>query len=154
MKKLLFLGIFAVLPLFPQSYTVQKTTVLSGAAEVITVQQPNTGSRKVFFQAAYVDCSVACTVTLERSGTAASATTLAVNNINVGEAAAKVTAFSGSNVGTGITLGAYSVNAGGSLVIDLSAVQWNIGVNTTNLTIRTSSISGTVNILIQLREQD
>lgn len=149
LSKLLFL---LTLPVFGQGFVVQKTTSLSGAAEVITVQQPATGSRRVLFNAAYVDCSVACTVTLERSGTPATATALTVNRINAGETAPSVLAFSGSDVGAGTVLSVISLSAGGSTVIDLTAMKWEKGTTTTNMSLRTSSITGTVHITIQFSE--
>lgn len=134
---------------FAQNYVVTKQTSLSGAAEVITVQQPATGSRQVSFKSAFVDCSVACTVTLERNGTAATATTLAVRNVNPGELAASAVAFSSSNVGTGTVLGTASLVAGGAVIFDLTGINFAQGsVANNNLTIRTSSITGTVDISI------
>ena len=151
MRFLLFL---LSLPAFAQVFVVQKTTILSGAAEVITVQQPATNSRRVEFDRAYVDCSVACTVTLERTGTPATTTTLAPLNINTGETGITVKAFSSSNVGIGTVLSVISLPASGAVVIDLSKIRFEKGTNTTNLTFRTSSISGTVDIVIQAREMD
>jgi hypothetical protein len=142
------------LPAFAQVFVIQKTTSLSGAAEVITVQQPTSNSKRVEFDRAYVDCSVACTVTLERTGTPATTTTLAPLNINTGETAISVKAFSSSNVGTGTVLSVISLGAGSSVVIDMSLMRFEKGTNTTNLTLRTSAITGTVDITILAREMD
>lgn len=155
MKKLLLLPLF-FLPCFAQEYAVTKTTTLAGAAEVITVQQPATGARQVTFRSFYIDCSVACTISLERNGSAATSTTLAVNNINPGEGAATTTAWSSSNVGTGTVLAKYNINAGGSMTVDLTGIYFNQGNplgTATNLTIRTSSITGTVDIIVRYWEK-
>ncbi len=79
-------------------FTVRKNTVLTAAAEVITLQQPATGSKTVNFIGFYIDCSVACTVTLERNGAAATSTALTVNNINPNEPTIAGIAWSSSNV--------------------------------------------------------
>lgn len=136
------------------SYVVTKQTALSAAAEVITVQQPTTASKQVNFKTAYIDCSVACGLTIERNGTPATTTTLAVGNVNLNETAASSKAFSSSNIGTGTVLATLSIPAGGSIVIDLSTIQFLQGADQgKNLTLRTSSITGTVNIIIGLTEQ-
>lgn len=133
----------------------QKTTVLSSAAEVITVQQPATGTRLVKFLSAYIDCSVACTVQLERNGTAASSTTLVPLNVNPGESTPVATGWSSSNVGTGSVIQVTSISAGGYQVYDLTGINLKPINNFTgqNFTLRTSSISGTVHITILWTEQ-
>lgn len=155
MKKLLFAGLLFSSCCFGQIYyTVRKNTVLAGTAEVVTVQQPATGARYVSFNSAYFDCSVACFFTLERNGTAASSTTLAVNNLNPGESAATTTAWSGSNVGTGTVIASYNCTAACSVSIDLTGTVFQ-QVNGTgvNLTLRSSSITGTVDIIFKYTEK-
>lgn len=161
MKRLLLLGSLALMLLQAQPanfvfYTVRKQTNLTGAAEVVTVQQPGSGtSRRVQFVSAYFDCSVACNVTLERNGTAASSTSLTVNNLNPGDPLPTTVAFSGSNVGTGTVEASYSCASAcqPGIPIDLSRMSFGIGSSgTTNLTLRTSSITGLVNIDILYAE--
>lgn len=129
-------------------YSTSKTTALSGAAEVVTVQLPATGTNTVNFLGAWVDCTVACTLTVERNGTAATSTTLAVNNINPGQTAAATTGWSSSNVGTGTVISRIGIAAGGGVSIDLTKVRMTGNGTNQNLTIRTNSITGTVNITI------
>lgn len=130
-------------------YSVSKTTALSGASEVITIQQPASGAAVLRFIGAYIDCSVACTGTIERNGTAATNTTLTIANVNPGETSPVSTAWSSSNVGTGTVISRFSIPASGATNIDLSKVYLAASGGTNkNLTIRTSSITGTVNIVI------
>ena len=134
-------------------YCAAKTTALTGAAEVITIQQPATGSRSVAFRGASIYSSVEAALTLERDGTAASSTTLAVVKLNASADTATATAWSSSNVGAGTTLSAYTVPAGGTLVLDLGGI-WMLGDGTAkNLTLRTASITGTVKINVCWQEQ-
>lgn len=157
--KFILWGLLTAAPVLGQiSYVAQKSTSLSAAAEVITVQQPAPSSTNKLAQlkTAFVACSVACTVTLERNGTFASATTLATRNVNTNEAASTLTAWSSSNVGTGIVLQVAPIAAGGYLVFDLSNPSINlkpfIGTSE-NFTIRISSITGTAYITINWTEQ-
>src|SRR5574342_237649 len=99
----LLLCVFCSVSAWGQVFIATKQTSLSGAAEVITVQQPASNAKTVSFIGAYVDCSVACTITLERDGSAATATTLTPVALNSGTATA--TAWSGSDVGAGTVLG-------------------------------------------------
>jgi hypothetical protein len=133
-------------------YCATKTTALSGAAEVVTVQQPATGARSVSFSGASIYASVETGLLLQRDGTAASSTTLAPAKLNASADTAAATAWSSSNVGSGTTLAAYTVPAGGTLVLDLSGI-WLLGNGTAkNLTLRTASVTGTVKINICWRE--
>lgn len=136
------------------SYVLQKSTSLSSAAEVITLQQPTTGAKYVELKSAYVDCSAACTLTVERNGLAATTTTLNTAPVNTEDAASKVKGFYSSNVGVGTVLSVVSLPASGSVVFDLSAIHLR-AVNDPgqNFTIRTSSITGAVNIVIQFTER-
>jgi len=136
-------------------FVAQKTTNLSGAAEVITVQQPASGPRTVEFRSAYIDCSVACTVTLERNGNAATSTSTPVVPVAAGTAqTATATAWASSNVGTGVVLQVSTISAGGFLVFDLAGITLPPKPDLSqNFTLRTSSITGTVNITIKWTER-
>jgi hypothetical protein len=130
------------------SYGVTKVTTLAGAAEVITVQGAMAAGtrliRTVSFKNFDVTCSVACTVALERDGTAATATALTINPLNNNMPASTAVAFSGSNVGGGTVLSNYSLTAGQTISVSLAGKQLLQGAD--NLTLRTSSITGTTNI--------
>lgn len=130
-----------------------KSTVLSGTAETVTVQQPATGAKSVSFLDGWVYCSVACTVTLSRSGTAATTTTLTVVSLSQPTETAITAAFHTSNVGAGTTLATYDLAAGQTLSLDMGSMAM-IGSNTArNVSIGVSSITGTAKIGIKWREQ-
>lgn len=145
MKRLALLFVLALCAQ-AQDYVAVKETALTGAAEVITIQQPATGALTVRFKTAWVDCSVACTITVERNGTGATATTLTPSPLNSGTAKAK--AWSGSNVGTGTVISKFSLPAGSGVPLNLAGITLVGNGISKNLTIRTSSITGTVHINI------
>lgn len=150
-KWLLFLFVMSLLTWLShavraQDYAATKATSLSGAAEVVTVQQPAATAATVRFVGVSIDCTVACTYTIERNGTAASSTTLTTVALLAGSAASKALAWSSSNVGTGTVIYRGQIAAGGGQTIPLSGVVLS-GVGTTkNVTIRTNSITGDVKI--------
>jgi hypothetical protein len=109
----------------------------------------------VYFKEAYVYCSVACTFTVERDGVAAAGTALTVILKHASNPATAVTAWHTSNVGAGTTVSPTYALGGGIenwLVIDLTEFVL-VGDGTgKNLTIRTSSITGTARISIKWEE--
>jgi hypothetical protein len=134
-------------------YVAIKETVLAAAAEKVTVQQPTGASRQVNFTTADVYCSVACQITFQVNGTAATATTLAPVNLEGGPSPTAL-AFSGSNVGSGTTLKSYYISAGSTFTFDISQfylVRSSTGAS--NFSIGTNSITGTVRIQIEWQEQ-
>lgn len=134
-------------------YLAKKLTTLSGAAEKVTVQQPAASPVQVNFETADVYCSVACTITFYQNGTAATTTTLTPIGFGFSPPP-KAVAFSGSDVGTGNTLKAFTVPAGATWTFDLSMfflAKGGGGAN--NFSIGTSSITGDVRIQIQYTEQ-
>ena len=156
MRASLLLLLFSGVAAAQAAYVVQKTTSLSSAAEVITVQQiaQAPGGRIIEFRSAYIDCSATCDVTIERDGTAATTTALATVPVNARDLASKATAYSSSNVGSGTVLSVATIQAGGALGFDLSGISINKeGGTSSNLTVRTSSITGTVHISIKWTER-
>jgi hypothetical protein len=153
MMRLAFLALFPILAFGQIGFVAQKTTALSAAAEVITIQQPVSGSRTVELKSAYVDCSAACTVMLERNGNPATTTALTSTAINPGEGTATAATYYSSNVGSGTTISVVSVAAGSYTVLDLSNIRLVKNNPGNNFTIRTSSISGTVNITLLWTER-
>lgn len=153
MKKLLLLFALCVVGAQAQIYyTASKTTTLAAASEAITVQQIATGGQVIRFVSAYVDSSSSCAITVERDGTAATSTTLTVANVNPSEGAGTSTAWSASNVGSGTVITRATVGTGGSIVIDLSKVRIALQGTQRNLTVRTGTCTGTVNIVIMFTE--
>lgn len=126
---------------------------LSSAALDVTVQQPASGSKWVFFEVAEVYCSVACVVTISRDGTAASATAATEVSVNGGYTPA-ATAFIDSDAGAGTTLNVINVSAGSTITVDLDGLFLEPNDTTTNnLTVQTDAISGSASIFIRWREE-
>lgn len=158
-KLLLLLGL-CILPLnsqseFDNTFATYYSTSLSSAASVITVQRTTiSGSKNIRFIIGYLHCSVACTITLERSGTAASTTSNTIVNLNPANATKRSTtafAYRSSNVGTGTTINTYNFETPGFLTIELHNFQLNSGT-ADNLTLRSSSVTGTVSLGLVWRE--
>lgn len=140
--------------LFGQNvYTVSKTTTLSSSAEVVTVQQPATGSLITRFISAFVDSASGCAFTIERNGTPASSTALTPAPANPSVTpAATTTAWYSSNVGTGTVLTRATLPAGGGIIVDITKVFLQGNNKGQNLTVRTASCSGVVDIVITYSE--
>lgn len=132
-----------------QNYTYEKSTSLSSAAETVTIHLPTGSDKTVKFVGASVYCSVACTFTLERDGTAPTTTIATPPELN-GGTSGSARAYHTSNVGSSTVIKNYTVAAGTEFGILLSEKGLTAG---TNLTIRTSSITGTARIFFQWREQ-
>ena len=122
-------------------------------AEAVTVQQVANSNRILHFKTAYVECTVACTVTVERNGSAATSTEATPTPVNATSEAAVSKAFVASNVGSGTAISpAYSVAANGSIVLDMTAVYLYTAVTTDNVSIKIASASGNYKVLIQYEE--
>jgi hypothetical protein len=123
-------------------YSAQHSASLSTASDAVTVQGA-TNSNAVHMKGASVSCSVACTITITQNGTAATATALTITPYNLSPVPT-VKAFSGSNASGGQVIGVYTISAGaGNTWIDLTAHQISRGTANSNITVSTSSISGT-----------
>ena len=131
-----FLILFAVLcaivaPLSAQGLThdyIVAYTASAATSNVITIQQPAADARVTSFLWVYVECDVDCTATIERDGTAATATAVTPSKLNTANVrgdsipAASATAYRSSDVGVGTVLGpagGYSIVAGDWRVIDM-----------------------------------
>lgn len=139
-------------------YLVEHEAVLAASSAATTVQVPANTARWVVFRAAYVWCSVDCTVTVERDGTAATATALAVKKLNPAAswvATPSSVAFRSSDVGAGTVVSPkIYIAANSQEVIDLSKFVFESGRGTVqNLTIRTTSITGTARTAITFEER-
>jgi len=139
---------------FDDYFSLSKVTALTAAAEVLTVQHPATAKKSVRFISALIFSTVAATVALERNGTAATSTAqapVACNPADVNVSTVEASGFNTSNVGTGTVINTYQIAANTYYQIDLSLFQLPAGV-ADNLTLRTNSITGTVNLQILFRE--
>ncbi len=159
MKRLIALSLFVCSLAFAQTrdYVIPYAADLTSTAAIVSVQQPTSSAAGVVrITDVYVYCSAACTFTLERTGTAATATTATVVPINVGQAAARVTAWTASNAGAGTVLGTYALAAGGSksFPLNLALVGTATVAQPKNFTVRTAAVTGTVHIIIAVREEN
>lgn len=157
MKRLIALTLFVCSLGLAQTreYVVPYTADLTATAAIVTVQQPASGGAGVVrFSGLYIYCSVACNFTLERTGTAATATAATPVPLNSTTTAARTTAFTASNVGSGTTLGTYSLLASTSKSFDLAGVALFGNGTAKNFTVRTNAITGTVQVVIQFKEDN
>lgn len=152
MKKLLLILIFAA-SAFAQSnvYSVFREESLSSAATALTIQQPSSPSKTATILGAMVYCSVATTVTLEHSGSAASATAVTPDPNTPGSSAATILAYRGSNVGSGTTKAKYACAAGQTIPLDFTETSI-LRTSGANYTIRVASMTGTVYLFWMWRE--
>ena len=147
----LSIGIAASQVIGPR-FSAFKATTLAGAAEVITIQQPASNPKRVRFESAQIYCSVDCVVELERDGAAATATTLTTVDISK-YGSVTATAWSGSDVGNGTTINFFRISGGKTEPIDLGGLALAPGGGTgENLTFRSDSITGDIEIFIVWRE--
>lgn len=153
MKVLAWLTLLAANVCAADYYLYYKTTSLSGAAETVTIQQPSSSARRVDFYSASVYCSVACTITLKRDGTAATTTAGTVLALSADYPTAKATAFHTSNVGAGTTLATHVLSAGQTMTLELEGISMTQSSTARNFSISTSSITGDATIAIKWRER-
>ena len=130
------------------TYTYEKETSLSGAAETVTIHLP-AGNRTVRFVGATVYCSVACTVTLSRDGPAPTTTAGTATRLNITNSGATAVPYHTSNVGATAPLKNYNLAATEEKIIDLVDKGLIPGEN---LTLATSAITGTARIYFQWKE--
>ena len=126
-------------------FHVTHEATLAASAHAITIQQPASGSKKVTLQSANLYCENACTVTLEKDGTAASSTAGTVVTLDESRNdSATATVWVNSNVGSGTTIYTYVLSAGQQITIDLEDIVM-VGDGTgNNVTLRTASTTGDI----------
>ncbi len=159
-KRLLVLSFLAV-HLLGQSNTGNRFSAttgkitLTGSASSFTIQQATSGSKKIIFESANIYCSVACEVSQAQNGTAATATSSPVLQIQPVGPSPTATAWTSSNVGTGTSVGGIlEVPAAGVAALDLSRIFFaKTATSSTNYTISVNGISGTVIITFYWSEQ-
>ena len=131
-------------------FTVTRTKALSGAATVMTVQQPAASANNVQAQWIKIFTDVAVTVELERDGTAATATGETEVGTSPDSPTPTATAFYDSDVGNGTTVDTFDLPADTMLVADLLRYEIYLMGNGTgiNFSLRSSSVTGNVRITI------
>jgi hypothetical protein len=134
-------------------YATYSEATPSGAAYVVTVQQPATAPRQITFEGATIYCSVACNPTLEINGGVATTTVGTALKLDSRAPAAASAVFTASNSTAGTVISKYTLAVGQTLDIVKSGL--TLGATAAarqNLTIRTDAISGTVHILLMWSE--
>lgn len=126
--------------------------VLSAQTTAATIQQPVANPLAVGFPAvpavgASVTCSVACTFSIIVGATPASATAGTVRPVNPSPdtPAPNIQFFTASNYSGGTTLATYTLNAGQTFPLDMSAMRPGPQPQG-NITIAIASMTGTANI--------
>lgn len=139
-------------PVAPSTFAAVVSETLAAAAHQTTVVQPTNGSKRIWFRKATVYCSVSCTVSFVRNGTApsgsASAPVKATEHVS-GAATAALYVGSDTSAGEGaVTHGPWPVSAGSPLTFDLS--EWTIGPDGAgkNLTVKVDSMTGTYRLYL------
>lgn len=150
MRLLLTLLIFAGSAL-AQEFVLIREEVLSGATAVVTVQQPAANGRRVNFRSAWIDTTADIVVTIERNGTAASATSTTPAPLNP-PGTSTALGYYASNVGVGTVVSKFACKADSICTVDLSRLVMSGSGTGKNLTIRIASTTATVHIGIAWAE--
>ncbi len=160
MLKHLMTAILAAALLLPASiaqdpntkrFVAYKASNLSGAAEIITIQQPASAGKIVRIEAVEVWGDGVFTATIERDGTAATGTALTPSVVTYGTVVAN--AFHTSDVGVGTVITVKEVPANVIMPIVFPGGLYLAPTGTaSNFTVRTSSITANVKITIVWRE--
>lgn len=152
--RLIIAALLLCAPAFAEArYTVTHQATLSNAAGVVTIQQPASGAYNVAIEYIYLSCSVTCNYTVERDGTAATATSATPVPMTSDAPAAQALVFTASNVGTGSVLAPGTVSAGNFVTLEGDGMNMSYTRGTaTNYTIRTNAISGDVKVVFKWKE--
>lgn len=146
---LLALSAFAQGPIRGTYQVERKST--GSTAEAITVQIASGSARSAYMLASSVYCSVECEITVERDGTAATATALTPVKMNSADSAVSATAYRSSDVGAADrTTSRQTIGAGATIILDLTP---HVILAGENITVRTASASATVIINLQWTER-
>ena len=127
-----------------QFFHATQSLTLSAAGTVFTLQVPTKTSKRVYPRAVVLECSVDCTVSQDRNGSAGTGT--AVTAVSLNSDATPAAAFlTSSTAGTGAALVPLTVKAGVQVTVDMSYTVFARGLSTVqNHNWRVSSITGTV----------
>lgn len=158
---LLLISSFALLagePEYPKNaqqlrnFFVVRKAYSSATAEKTTIQLPaNTSGSRVRLIDLTVYCSVACTVTQERDGTAATTTSVAPVKLNAqSQATLTVEAYASSNVGSAAyTYAVLPLAAGQIQTFDLEDVKLIGTTGAVNYSVAIASATGTYEVIIR-----
>lgn len=135
-------------------YNVIYEGSLSAAAGAVTIQN-KTGSKTTVLRWVSVQCSVACSIYLEKNGTAATSTAVTPTPVNDADAATspvKFNAYRDSNVGVGTKMSpTYELSAGQILPLDLEDMEIKGANDGKNVTLRIASMTGDYSVHFRVR---
>jgi hypothetical protein len=155
---LLLFSIVAAAQVNPQveaAFSYYYTASLSGTASVVTIQHTIYDQKIVQFKSAYLYCSAATIIDLEKNGTTATTTVGTITAVNPNTPrvqTAQARAYRSSNVGVGTVLQEYQLSAGMGMSIDLTNIRLDSAL-ASNLSFRTNSTTASCTIGITWFEQ-
>ncbi len=142
-------GLLSAQQLGPTNFTATTGDItLTASSTTATIQTAATNPEQIHMNEAMVFCSVACSVSQSQNGQAATATQGTIIALIPGPFNPFQTTFwTPSNVGGGTTVGGIiHVPAGGTILIDLSAIHFGNGGTNQNYSVTVGSITGVANI--------
>lgn len=143
-------------------FSASKTSTLAATAEKLTLQHSGTSvtapNVKLYLYRGEIYCSVACTVTLSKAGTAATTTALTPVALNhwtdTTDPVAWGGVFSASNVGAGTTIRTMTLVAGETRGLDLEGLVLETGTTSVrNFSIGIAALTGDVTITLKWRQR-
>lgn len=140
---------------FDGIFSTTKTTTLVSGAEILTLQKPASAQKSIRLISVYAFCTVAATVTLERSGTVASTAVNPIVNCNPNlpnVLATQAAAFNTSNVGVGTVINVFSLTTT-QPPVTLDASMFVLpGGALDNITLRSNAVTGTITLQFMWKE--
>jgi hypothetical protein len=143
---------------FEDNFSITKTSSPSGAAEVVTLVHPATASKSARLVGMYIYSAVLTTFSLERAGVFTSSTAITIvnnNPANPNTTASQCSAGYGASVTTVNTINTWTIGITppDGQYVDLTPfnIQMSGGI-ADNITVRTSSITGSLTIALFWRE--
>lgn len=136
-----------------QYYMATYQTSLSGAGTTFTLQVPASSGKRVYLQTAVLECTVDCTVSQDKNGSAATGTSVAAVGLNT-NGTPIATFYRASNAGAGSDLLPIIVRAGVQTALDMTPTVFARGAGTAqNFNWRVSSITGGARVTITWAER-
>lgn len=128
-------------------------SVASTTATAITIQQPASSARIVTGNLISGSCASACTIVIERNGTAATATSATITKPTDQTRNAAFTAWTASDVGVGTVVERVRLDGGGYFSIPISHIKMLAQGTAFNFTVRiTLDAAGSTYGTIRVKE--
>ena len=139
---------------FAPVYHALKTTVQSGTAEVLTLQNPMTNGKQVNIKGLFVSCALGCLFQVEMDGTAATGTAVTPVKATKKLGTSRALVYSASTTTSPRFSISYTVPAGTApYPLDFGGNYSLPGDGTSsNFTVRSLTTTGTITIFLQWQE--